>query len=103
PGYDFVITDTPGSAISIFPTMSLTSADIAIVPSKTEIASVAGTQDTLDLIEDVRGAPGQDSSLNRDLKLWGILPNQYESNVISHNDAIALLGQLYGKKGIYIY
>lgn len=103
PGYDFVITDTPGSAISIFPTMSLTSADIAIVPTKTEIVHVVGTQDTLNLIEDVKGMSNQQNSLNRDLQVWGILPNQFEMNVGSHNDAMTMLEQLYGKKGIYIY
>ena len=102
PGYDFVITDTPGSAISIFPTMSLTSADLAIVPTKTEIVYVVGTQDTINLIEDVRGTPEQKRPLNSGLNLWGILPCQYESGTGSHNDAIRLLGQLYGKKGIYI-
>lgn len=103
PGFDFVICDTPGSAVSIFPTMSLTSADLAIVPTKTEIVYVVGTQDTINLVEDVIGTPGQQRPLNGSLTLWGILPNQYEVNTGSHNDAIRLLGQLYGKKGIYIY
>jgi chromosome partitioning protein len=103
PGYDFVVTDTPGSAISIFPTMSLTSADLAIVPTKTEIIYVVGTQDTINLIDDVKGTPEQKRPLNSGLKLWGILPCQYEVNTGSHNDAIKLLGQLYGKKGVYIY
>lgn len=102
PGYDFVIADTPGSSVSIFPTMALTSADIAIVPTKTEIVHVVGTQDTLNLIEDIKGMPNQ-NALNRDLQLWGILPNQYEVNVGSHNDAMNMLEQLYSKKGIYIY
>jgi chromosome partitioning protein len=103
PGYDFVVTDTPGSAVSIFPTMSLTSADLAIVPTKTEIVYVVGTQDTINLIDDVKGMPGQKRSLNSDLTLWGILPCQYEVNTGSHNDAIRLLGDLYGKKGVSIY
>ncbi len=103
PEYDFVIADTPGSSVSIFPTMALTSADIAIVPTKTEIVHVVGTQDTLNLIEDVKGMPNQQNSLNRDLQVWGILPNQFEMNVGSHNDAMTMLEQLYGKKGIYIY
>ena len=103
PGFDFVICDTPGSSVSIFPVMSLTSADLAIVPTKTEIIYVAGTQDTLNLIEDVQGTPDQQRPLNSSLKLWGILPNQFEMNVGSHNDAVRLLKHLYGKKGIYIY
>jgi len=103
PGYDFVIADTPGSSVSIFPTMSLTSADLAIVPTKTEIIYVVGSQDTVNLIEDVQGTPDQRNPLNKDLQLWGILPNQYEVGTGSHNDAIALLGQLFGKRGIYVY
>jgi chromosome partitioning protein len=103
PGYDFVINDTPGSSISIFPTMSLTSADLAIVPTKTEIVYVVGTQDSINLIEDIKGTPEDQRPLNSSLQLWGILPCQYEINTGSHNDSITLLEQLYGKKGVYIY
>ncbi len=103
PGYDFVITDTPGSAISIVPTLTLTGADLAIVPAKTEVVHVIGTQDTLNLIEDVQLPQDGQKALNPSLKLWGILPNQYEVNTGSHNDALRLFNQLYGKKGVYIY
>lgn len=98
PGYQFVIADTPGSSISIFPTMALTTAQIALVPVKTEIAAVVGTEDTLNLIEDVIGTPEQRRPLNRDLVLWGILPTQYEVNTGSHNDALDLIKKLYGTK-----
>lgn len=102
PDYQIVVCDTPGSAVSIFPTMVLTSASIAVVPTKTEVVAVVGTGDTLNLVEDVQG-PDQRRPLNRDLKLWGILPNQYEARVGSHNDALNLLQELYGKKGTPIY
>ncbi len=103
PGYDFMICDTPGSAISIFPTMSLTSADLAMVPTKTEVVAVVGTGDTLNLIEDIAHPTDGQRALNPALQLWGILPNQYEMHVGSHNEAIRLLGKLYGERGVYIY
>lgn len=98
PGYDFVIADTPGSSVSIFPTMALTAAQIAVVPVKTEVVAVVGTEDTLNLIEDIVGTPEERRPLNRELINWGILPNQYEMNTGSHNDALDLLKKLYGKK-----
>jgi chromosome partitioning protein len=103
PGYDFLVADTPGSAISIFPTMSLVSADLAIIPTKTEISAVAGTQDSVGLVEDIRTAPPGEVPLNPSLKLWGILPNQYEGRTRSHNEAVRLLHKLFGEKGTYIY
>jgi chromosome partitioning protein len=103
PGYDFLICDTPGSAISIFPTMALASSDLAIVPTKTEITAVVATQDSLNLVEDIRTAPPGQDRLNASLKLWGILPNQYEPRAGSHQDALGLLYKLYGEKGTYIY
>jgi chromosome partitioning protein len=103
PGYDFLVCDTPGSAISIFPTMALASSDLAIVPTKTEIAAVAGTQDSIDLIEDVRTAPPGQRPLNASLQLWGILPTQYEVRSRSHNEAVRLLHKIYGEKGIYVF
>jgi len=103
PGYDFLICDTPGSAISIFPTMALASSDLAIIPVKTEIAAVVGTQDTIDLVEDVRTAPPGQRRLNASLHVWGILPNQFEAHASSHQEALRLLHKLYGEKGMSIY
>ena len=103
PGYDFLINDTPGSAISIFPTLALASSDLALVPTKTEISAVVGTQDSINLIEDVRTAPPGKRALNAGLQLWGILPNQYEARAGSHQDALRLLHKMYGDQGIYIY
>jgi chromosome partitioning protein len=109
PGYDFVVCDTPGSAVSIFPTMALTAATMAVVPTKTELVHVVGTGDAIGLIEDVQGAGGQDGALNKNLALWGILLTQYEANTGSHKDAVQLAHKLYGAerkdggKVYYIY
>ncbi len=104
PGYDFLINDTPGSAISIFPTIALASSDLAIVPTKTEVAAVVATQDSINLVEDVRTPPEPGKrALNASLRLWGILPNQYEARTGSHQEALRLAHKRYGEKGIYIY
>jgi cellulose biosynthesis protein BcsQ len=72
PEFRRIIIDTPGSRISIFATLALTAANYALVPAKCEISHYYATIDTLALIEDVR------EGLNPALKVWAILPNQYE-------------------------
>ncbi len=89
PGYDYCIIDTPGSRISIFTTLALTAANLVIVPVKTEFSAHQATLDTMSLIEDVK------SGLNPHLTIWGILPNQYESNVLHHQEILDLLREQY--------
>lgn len=85
PEFEVVIIDTPGSHISIFTVMAATAATKAVVPVKTEIAAVEATQDTINLLEDVRG------DLNPELIIWGILPTQFEGRVGHHKDALDIL------------
>jgi chromosome partitioning protein len=92
PGYDYVVVDTPGSRVSVFTTIALTAATMVIVPVKTEIAAQQATKDTMSLIEDVQGG------LNPQLVVWGILPNQYESNVLHHREILELLKDDYKDK-----
>ncbi len=85
PEFEVIIIDTPGSHISIFTVMAATAATKAIVPVKTEIAAVEATQDTINLLEDVR------ADLNPELTIWGILPTQHEARVGHHKDALDIL------------
>ncbi len=93
--YDIVVIDTPGSTASIFPTLALTTANVAIVPLKTEFASERANGDTMNLIEDIRGTQDE-PGLNPKLITWGILPTQFEMNVIHHKDVLASMKDQYG-------
>lgn len=88
--YEFVVIDTPGSRVSIFPVMAMTSSDTVIVPVKTERAATVATKETIDLIRDVQRPGGY----NTNLLIWGILPNQYE-NTIHAREALADLRTQY--------
>jgi len=91
--YDYIIIDTPGSRVSIFATLALTAAAAVIVPCKTEISHAVATTDTMNLIEDVKGG------LNPSLIIWGILPTQYEGNVLHHQEVLALLKETKDPEG----
>jgi chromosome partitioning protein len=91
--YDYVVIDTPGSRVSIFAALALTAATMVIVPCKTEIAQAMATGDTMNLIEDVRGG------LNPHLLIWGILPTQYESKILHHQEVLELLQEMKDPQG----
>ena len=93
--YDIVVIDTPGSTASVFPTLALATADIAIVPIKTEFASERANGDTMNLIEDIHGDE-ENPGLNPGLITWGILPTQFEMNVRHHKDVLESLKDQYG-------
>ncbi len=88
--YEFVVIDTPGSRVSIFPVMAMTASDTVIVPVKTEKAATDATKETIDLIRDVQ-IPG---GYNPHLLIWGILPNQYE-NTLHNREALTDLRTQY--------
>jgi chromosome partitioning protein len=88
-GYDYVVIDTPGSRVSIFATLALVAAQFVIVPLRTSYDHYDATRGTLNLIEDVR------EGLNPHLRLFAIVPTQFESNVVDHQDVLALLQEEY--------
>jgi cellulose biosynthesis protein BcsQ len=83
--FKYVVIDTPGSRVSIFATLALTAANIAIITCKTEYSHQDATQETMNLIEDIK------DGLNTSLVIWGILPTQYESNVKHHQEVLDLI------------
>lgn len=86
--FDVIVIDTPGSHISIYPTMALTAARKVIVPVKAELMSLEGTVDTMSLIRGVR------DDLNPTLSLWGILPTQYESHIKHDQDVLKMMEEV---------
>jgi chromosome partitioning protein len=91
PEYDYVVIDTPGSRISIFATLALTAANLVIVPMRPTYDHQDATIDSLSLIEDVKGG------LNPQLELWGILPNQLQSNSAHDEEILQMLREKYGE------
>lgn len=89
-GYDFVIVDTPGSRVSIFPTLALVASDIAIVPVKTTLEAQQAMQDSMSLIEDLQ-------QLNSRLVLHAIVPNQFE-DTRHHKEIVEILMENYPGK-----
>ena len=57
--YEFVVIDTPGSRVSIFPVMAMTASDTVMVPVKTERAATDATKETIDLIRDIQRPGGR--------------------------------------------
>lgn len=45
--YEFIVIDTPGSRVSIFPVMAMTASDTVLVPVKTERAATDATEEHL--------------------------------------------------------
>src|SRR5437764_5746327 len=88
--YEFVVIDTPGSRVSIFPVIAMTASDTVIVPVKTERAATVATEETISLIRDVQRPGGY----NPNLLIWGILPNQYE-NTLHHREALTDMRRQY--------
>ena len=89
PMYDYVVVDTPGN-VSIFTTIALTAAHLALVPAKPELASERSTRDILELIEDIRTG-----GLNPSLETWGILPTLFQSHVAHHKEILAMMQEKY--------
>jgi chromosome partitioning protein len=86
--FEVIIIDTPGSHISIYPTMALTAAQKVIVPVKAELMSLEGTVDTMALLRGIR------EDLNPTLMFWGILPTQYEANIKHNQDVLKLIHEI---------
>jgi chromosome partitioning protein len=89
PNYAYAVIDTPGN-VSMFTTIALTAAHLAVVPTKTELAAERSTRDILGLIEDIRAG-----GLNPQLEIWGILPTLFQSNVAHHKEVLEVLRDKY--------
>jgi chromosome partitioning protein len=87
--YDFCLLDCPPS-LGILTINALASAHQVIIPVKTEISAERALKRIKNTIKDV-----QQSALNGQLKIWGILPTIYDSRKAHHNEVLQALRYKY--------
>jgi chromosome partitioning protein len=90
--YDFCVLDCPPS-LGILIINALASAHQVIIPVKTEISAERALKRIKNTIKDI-----QQSALNGDLTIWGILPTIYDSRKAHHNEVLKALRFKYGEE-----
>jgi chromosome partitioning protein len=90
--YDVCLLDCPPS-LGILTINALASAHQVVIPVKTEISAERALKRIKNTIKDI-----QQSDLNGDLKIWGILPTIYDSRKAHHKEVLQALRYKYGKE-----
>jgi chromosome partitioning protein len=90
--YDFCVLDCPPS-LGILTINALASAHQVVIPVKTEISAERALKRIKNTIKDI-----QQSALNGQLTIWGILPTIYDSRKAHHNEVLQALRYKYGKE-----
>jgi chromosome partitioning protein len=90
--YDFCLLDCPPS-LGILTINALASAHQVIIPVKTEISAERALKRIKNTIKDI-----QQSDLNGQLTIWGILPTIYDSRKAHHNEVLQALRYKYGNE-----
>jgi chromosome partitioning protein len=87
--YDFCLLDCPPS-LGILTINALASAHQVMIPVKTEISAERALKRIKNTIKDI-----QESDLNGELTVWGILPTIYDSRKAHHNEVLHALRYKY--------
>lgn len=87
--YDFCLLDCPPS-LGILTINALASAHQVVIPVKTEISAERALKRIKNTIKDI-----QESDLNGQLAVWGILPTIYDSRKAHHKEVLAALRYKY--------
>lgn len=90
--YDFCVLDCPPS-LGILTINALSSAHQVVIPVKTEISAERALKRIKSTIKDI-----QQSDLNGQLTVWGILPTIYDSRKAHHNEVLQALRYKYGEE-----
>lgn len=90
--YDFCVIDCPPS-LGILTINALSSAHQVIIPVKTEISAERALKRIKSTIKDI-----QQSDLNGQLVVWGILPTIYDSRKAHHNEVLKALMYKYNEE-----
>ena len=88
--YDFCLLDCPPS-LGILTINALASAQQVVIPVKTEISAERALKRIKNTIRDI-----QESDLNGQLTIWGILPTIYDSRKAHHKEVLQALSHKYG-------
>ena len=90
--YDFCLLDCPPS-LGILTINALASAHQVVIPVKTEISAERALKRIKNTIKDI-----QESDLNGQLTIWGILPTIYDSRKAHHKEVLQALRYKYGEE-----
>jgi chromosome partitioning protein len=90
--YDFCLLDCPPS-LGILTINALASAHQVVIPVKTEISAERALKRIKNTIKDI-----QESDLNGQLTVWGILPTIYDSRKAHHKEVLEALRFKYGSE-----
>ncbi len=90
--YDFCLLDCPPS-LGILTINALASAHQVVIPVKTEISAERALKRIKNTITDI-----QESDLNGQLTIWGILPTIYDSRKAHHKEVLQALRYKYGEE-----
>jgi chromosome partitioning protein len=90
--YDFCVLDCPPS-LGILTINALASAHQVVIPVKTEISAERALKRIKNTIKDI-----QQSDLNGQLTIWGILPTIFDSRKAHHNEVLQALRYKYGQE-----
>jgi chromosome partitioning protein len=90
--YDFCLLDCPPS-LGILTINALASAHQVVIPVKTEISAERALKRIKNTIKDI-----QQSDLNGQLTIWGILPTIYDSRKAHHKEVLQALRYKYGEE-----
>lgn len=90
--YDFCVLDCPPS-LGILTINALSSAQQVVIPVKTEISAERALKRIKSTIKDI-----QQSDLNGQLTVWGILPTIYDSRKAHHIEVLKALRYKYGEE-----
>jgi chromosome partitioning protein len=88
--FDYCIIDCPPS-LGILTINALSSSHHVVIPVKTEISAERALKRIKNTIHDI-----QQSDLNSELKVWGILPTIYDSRKAHHREVLQALKHKYG-------
>jgi chromosome partitioning protein len=88
--YDFCLIDCPPS-LGILTINALASAHQVLIPVKTEMSAFRALKRIKNTIKDI-----QESDLNGDLTVWGILPTLYTITKAHHKEVLQALHAKYG-------
>ena len=90
--YDFCLLDCPPS-LGILTINALASAQQVVIPVKTEISAERALKRIKNTIREI-----QQSDLNGQLTIWGILPTIYDSRKAHHKEVLQALSHKYGEE-----
>ena len=94
--YDYILIDCPPT-LTILTSNALASADLVLIPVKTDLLSIIGIPLLLEEVENIRYRD------NSKLKVWGVLPTLHNAHYTQDKEAIEALQMILEEKKIQLF